>query len=108
MNPYRKSFGVWVPDKRLTDNRGFISPGTIGAVAGSRRRSVNLDPALPSVTGTCVWWLKGNTLTSGSIGTWTDSSASGVNAVQSGAGTLKPTVSTDPGGGQKAAYFDCL
>jgi hypothetical protein len=39
MNPYRKSFGIWVPDKRLTDNRGFISPGTIGAVAGSRRRT---------------------------------------------------------------------
>ena len=38
MNPWRKSFGIWVPNRSLRDNRGFISPGTIGAVAGSRRR----------------------------------------------------------------------
>lgn len=39
MKPYRKSLGIWGPDKRLTDNRGFISPGIVGAVAGSRRRT---------------------------------------------------------------------
>jgi large repetitive protein len=39
MKPWRKSFGIWVRDRSLTDNRGFISPGVIGAVAGARRRS---------------------------------------------------------------------
>jgi hypothetical protein len=39
MPPYRKSFGIWVPDRSIRDNRGFISPGIIGAVAGSRRRT---------------------------------------------------------------------
>lgn len=39
MKPCRKSFGIWVPDKSLSDNRGFISPGVVGAVAGSRRRT---------------------------------------------------------------------
>jgi hypothetical protein len=39
MTPYRKSFGIWVPDRSLRDNRGFISPGVIGAVAGARRRT---------------------------------------------------------------------
>lgn len=40
MKPYRKSFGIWVPDRSLSDNRGFISPVVVGAVAGSRRRTV--------------------------------------------------------------------
>lgn len=39
MKPWRKQFGIWVPDRSLTDNRGFISPAIVGAVAGSRRRS---------------------------------------------------------------------
>lgn len=30
---------IWVPRRSLSDNRGFISPALIGAVAASRRRS---------------------------------------------------------------------
>lgn len=44
MKPWRKSFGIWVPDRALRDNRGFISPGIIGAVAGARRRTGTFSP----------------------------------------------------------------
>lgn len=39
MKPWRKQFGLWVPNRSLADNRGFISPAIVGAVAGSRRRT---------------------------------------------------------------------
>jgi hypothetical protein len=45
MNPWRKSFGIWVPDRKLTDTRGMVGIGIpqIGAVAGSRRRTSGGD-----------------------------------------------------------------
>jgi hypothetical protein len=38
MKQYRKNFGIWVPDRSMTDNRGFIS-AMPGVLAGARRRS---------------------------------------------------------------------
>lgn len=39
MKSWRKQFGIWVPDRKLSDERGFINPGVVGAIAGNRRRS---------------------------------------------------------------------
>lgn len=39
MKPWRKQFGIWVTDRPLSDDRGFIAPAIVGALAGSRRRS---------------------------------------------------------------------
>lgn len=44
MKPWRKQFGIWVPNRSLRDERGFISPSIIGAVAGSRRRAAAAAP----------------------------------------------------------------
>lgn len=43
MKPWRKQFGIWVPDRSLSDKRGFINAGAVGAIAGSRRRSGDAD-----------------------------------------------------------------
>jgi hypothetical protein len=86
MKPYRKSFGIWVPDRSLTDNRGFISPGVVGAVAGSRRRVVASDYSsailadspwlywrLGETTGTTAADTSGNSRTGTYTGTATTS-----------------------------------
>lgn len=36
---------IWVPSRKLADNRGFISPGVVGAIASSRRRTAGAAPA---------------------------------------------------------------
>jgi hypothetical protein len=41
--PWKKNFGLWMPDKDIRDTRGFISPGVIGAVAGARRRTAGVS-----------------------------------------------------------------
>jgi hypothetical protein len=62
MKPWRKSFGIWVPDKRLADNRGFINPGVVGAVAGARRRT-GATAFDPDNYGTCTLWYKASEVT---------------------------------------------
>lgn len=94
MKPWRKQFGIWVPDRSLSDDRGFINAGAIGAIAGSRRRtSASYDPATDS---SVVYWYKADgtlyTTDSGStpcangndIGKWVEAKTggSGFDAIQ--------------------------
>ena len=88
MPHYRKSFGIWVPDRSLRDNRGFISPGVVGAVAGARRRAAASDYSsavladspwlywrLGETTGTTAADTSGNSRTGTYTGTATTSYA---------------------------------
>lgn len=77
MKYFRKSFGIWVPDRKLTDNRGFIS-ALPGVLAGARRRTNATDPSFGSVV--MLLHLNGN---DGST-TFTDSSSKSNNGTANG------------------------
>lgn len=65
MKPWRRQFGIWVPDRSLSDERGFISAGAVGAIAGSRRRVGGSAPGnigLSTVAANNDYWLNGEAI----------------------------------------------
>jgi hypothetical protein len=81
MNPWRKSFGIWVPDRRISDTRGMVGIGipTIGAVAASRRRTSGgtptwydaIDPASTDTTSGLYSYAIAQTIIAGQSGNCT-------------------------------------